>query len=279
MNTLQIPDHLTANTENKIQIFEYRINSPNIKNKVALTKNVFSFLQEGQKEIITEKKATKIDNQEFLIISSGNCLMTENTSEKNIYRSILFFFDNSALLDFCNKIGISRIKTHTYQPYTTCIYDDYIRQFVQSLVYIRQNNLQAQEGLLKAKFEEIMYYLFNKNGVDFIYSMLSFQDDDKKDFTQIIESNKLNNLTIQELAFICNMSVSSFKRNFTQHYQASPIKWFQQKRLEYAAHLLNVEKKRPSDIYLEVGFESLSSFIQAFKQKYNATPKQYQTEE
>lgn len=279
MNILQIPDNLTIDTGNKIQIFDYRITSPNIKNKVVLTKNVFSFLQEGKKGIITEEKATKIDNQEFLIIGSGNCLMTENTSEKNIYRSILFFFDDAVLSDFCNDAGITRAKTHTYQPYTTCMYDDYIRQFVQSLIYIRQNNLQEQKGLLKAKFEEIMHYLLNKSGVDFIYSMLFFLGDDKKDFARIIESNKLNNLTIQELAFLCNMSVSTFKRNFTEHYQTSPIKWFQQKRLEYAAYLLNIEKRRPSDIYMEIGFESLSSFIQAFKQKYDVTPKQFQIEE
>lgn len=244
-----------------------------------LSKNVFSFLQEGIKGIITEENSTKINNQEFLIIGSGNCLMTENTSEKGIYHSTLLFFDNSALFDFCNDVGISRTKTYRYQPYTTYMYDDYIRQFVQSLEYIRQNNLQKQKGLLKAKFEEIMYYLLDRNGVDFIYSMFFYQDNNKKDFAHIIESNKLNNLTIQELAFLCNMSVSSFKRNFTEHYQVSPIKWFQMKRLEYAAYLLSIEKRRPSDIYMEIGFESLSSFIQAFKQKYNVTPKQFQIEE
>jgi AraC-like DNA-binding protein len=34
---------------------------------------------------------------------------------------------------------------------------------------------------------------------------------------------------------------------------------------------------RPSDIFLEVGYETLSNFIQAFKMKFGQTPKQYQS--
>jgi len=278
MNILNIPNDLTDSV-NKIEIFDYSITSSNVKNKVVLTKNTFSFLLEGTKGIITDETAIKIDKKKFLLIGSGNCLMTENVSEKSIYRSILLFFDNSILSDFCSKIDLSKITKKKHQLYQTFSYDDYICQFVESLIYIKSYNLQNKEKLLKTKFEEIMYYLIDKVGIDFLYTILLFEPDDKKKFINIIEVNKLNNLTIQELAFLCNMSVSTFKRNFTKYYQTSPIKWFLQKRLEYAVYLLNVEKKRPSEIYLKVGFESLSSFIQAFKQKYNITPRQYQARE
>lgn len=72
------------------------------------------------------------------------------------------------------------------------------------------------------------------------------------------------------------MSVSTFKREFEKHYTESPVKWFQNKRLEYARHLLNNTKKSPSEIYFEVGYENLSSFIQAYKLKYGTTPKHHQ---
>jgi AraC-like DNA-binding protein len=42
--------------------------------------------------------------------------------------------------------------------------------------------------------------------------------------------------------------------------------------------LLNQKHKKSSEIYFEVGYENLSSFIQAYKSKYNKTPKQHQTE-
>ena len=118
-----------------------------------------------------------------------------------------------------------------------------------------------------------MLYLVEYNGLDFLYSIIDNSYDKHQKFMQIIESNKLNKLTIKELAFLANMSVSTFKREFEKHYNNSPSKWFQDKRLEHAAFLLKNESKRSSDIYEEIGYENLSNFIQAFKSKFGTTPK------
>ena len=72
------------------------------------------------------------------------------------------------------------------------------------------------------------------------------------------------------------MSISKFKRKFEKNYEMPPIKWFQNKRLDHAAYLLKNDKNRPSDIYEEIGYDSLSNFIKAFKAKFGITPKQHQ---
>ena len=72
------------------------------------------------------------------------------------------------------------------------------------------------------------------------------------------------------------MSVSTFKREFEKNFKSPPSKWFQEKRLEHAAFLLKNKSKRPSDLFEEIGYESLSNFIQAFKTKFGVTPKRYQ---
>ena len=98
-----------------------------------------------------------------------------------------------------------------------------------------------------------------------------------KKFIQTIESNQLNKLSVKELSFLSNMSVSTFKRKFEKHFHSSPSKWFQEKRLEHSAFLLKNKSKMPSDIFEEIGYENLSSFILAFKMKFGVTPKQYQS--
>ena len=40
--------------------------------------------------------------------------------------------------------------------------------------------------------------------------------------------------------------------------------------------LINQKQKISSEIYLEIGYENLSSFIQAYKVKFGSTPKQHQ---
>jgi AraC-like DNA-binding protein len=121
-----------------------------------------------------------------------------------------------------------------------------------------------------------MIYLTDRYGTDFLHALIENSDDYTQKFTQTIESNKLNRLTLKELAFLCNMSVSGFKRQFKKYYNESPIKWFQNKRLEHAYYLVHQKQKTSSEIYLEIGYENLSSFIKAYKTKFGTTPKQHQ---
>jgi len=46
------------------------------------------------------------------------------------------------------------------------------------------------------------------------------------------------------------------------------------KRLELAYYQLAEKKKKPTEIYLEVGFEDLSHFSFIFKKKYGISPTQ-----
>ncbi|KFF10076.1 helix-turn-helix domain-containing protein [Flavobacterium hydatis] len=278
MNIHNLPNDFNIDSKSDIQLFDYSVTSSSIKNKVMLNRNVLSFLLEGTKEFITKDKATIINNDSFLLIKSGNCLMTENLSDTNVYRSILLFFNDDVLLKLLQKNNIPKTVDSSSKPYEIFQYDDYIHHFVKSLIQIKTYDHILRDSLLQTKLEEIVTYLLHKNDTKFLNNILNYQDSQSRHFTDVIESNKLNNLTIQELAFLCNMSISTFKRNFEQHYQTSPRKWFQEKRLEYSAYLLSIKKKRPVDIYLEIGFESLSSFTQAFKTKYNITPKQFQLE-
>ena len=278
MNIHHLPHDLNIDTESEVQIFDYQVTSSSIKNKVMLHKHVFSFLLEGTKELITQDKGTVIANNAFLLIKSGNCLMTESLSETNAYRSVLFFFSDAILLRLMQKKKLPKTVAFSSKPYEIFQYDGYIQHFVESLIKIKKYDNPLQCSLLQTKIEEILTYLLHRDGAGFLSNLLTYQDSQSWHFTSVIESNKLNNLTIQELAFLCNMSISTFKRNFEQHYQTSPIKWFLEKRLEYSAYLLRIKKKRPIDIYAEIGFESLSSFTQAFKVKYNTTPKQFQLE-
>jgi AraC-like DNA-binding protein len=278
MDIQHLPNDLNIDATSELQIFDYNVTSSSVKNKVMLNKNVFSFLLEGTKELMTKDKATVIHNDAFLLIKSGNCLMTENLSDTNVYRSVLFFFNDDMLLKLLQKNKLPKTVDSSSKPYEIFQYDDYIHHFVMSLIKIKDYDRALQDSLLQTKLEEILTYLLHKNGIGFLNNILTYQNSQSRHFTDVVESNKLNNLTIQELAFLCNMSISTFKRNFEQQYQTSPIKWFQEKRLEYSAYLLSIKKKRPVDIYDEIGFESLSSFTQAFKTKYNTTPKQFQLE-
>jgi len=278
MKTITLPDELSLNSRLSIEIYDYESTQEISKQQILLNKNTISFLQEGTKEVFFDNSSYSINNSQFLLMKSGNCLMTEKLSNvEEYYRSVLFFFSNEAVLKFIRKFELNPSDCNSYFSTYSFDYDSFIKIFVKSILDISKLPKSIQKNILDAKFDEIMLYLIEVKGVDFLYSLINNSDNQTQKFIQIIESNKLNKLTVKELSFLSNMSVSTFKREFKKNFHSSPSKWFQEKRLEHSAFLLKNKSKRPSDIFEEIGYENLSNFIQAFKMKFGLTPKQYQS--
>ncbi|NQX81437.1 MAG: helix-turn-helix transcriptional regulator [Flavobacteriaceae bacterium] len=278
MNTITLPDQLELPHSLSVAIHDYKSTQYISKQQIILSKNTFSFLREGTKEVFFDDSSYSIDNTQFLMMKSGHCLMSEKLSNENkIYRSILLFFSNQAVFEFIRKYELS--KPSDGKHYSTYLfdYDLFTRRFADSLLDISKFSESVQINMLNIKFEEIMLYLVELKGVSFIYSLIRDNDNESLKLVQTVETNKLKILSIKQLSFLCNMSVSKFKREFEKRYKTPPIKWFTNKRLEYSAYLLKEERRLASDIYNEIGYENLSNFIQAFKLRYGVTPKQYQT--
>ena len=80
-----------------------------------------------------------------------------------------------------------------------------------------------------------------------------------------------SNLTVPELAFLCHMSVSSFKRHFHEAFGMAPGRYLHARRMERAKAML-ARKLRPSEIHLDLGYESLAAFSTAFKKHFGVAP-------
>ncbi len=277
MKTIILPDEMNLEKTQLVHVVDYRSSKDVSKQQIILNQNIISFLMEGTKEAIFDNAALSIDPSKFLIMRSGNCLMTEKKiSETSNYRSMLLFFSNEMIHNFIRKMEFNEFELIEPKSVYAFDYDEFIQRFVHSLADVSKLTGDIKFKLLEVKFEEIMLYLTGKYGAEFLYSLTVNSDNATQKFIQIIENSHLSKLTLKELAFLCNMSVSTFKREFEKHYAESPIKWFQNKRLEFAHYLLQQEQKNPSEIYFEVGYENLSSFTQAYKLKYGVTPKQNQ---
>lgn len=274
MKTIVLPDELPIEKLQFVQVYDYHTKQEITKQQIILNQNTFSFLTEGTKEVFFDSSALSIDNSSFLLMKAGHCLMTEKLSAIHNYRSILLFFSNEIILKIMRKAAVNVIKGQINQSVYAFQYDAFIQRFVASLLDISKLSQSAQAKLLEVKLEEILLYLTEMNGFDFLNSLLSNGNNNKQKLIYTVESNVFSKLTIPELAFLCNMSISTFKREFEKCYSDSPMKWFQNKRLEHAHYLIHQEQKNASEIYLDIGYENLSSFIQAYKIKYGITPGQ-----
>lgn len=152
--------------------------------------------------------------------------------------------------------------------------DSYIDSYLNSLSTIMTAPIAFMNTLLTVKYEELLLYLVNKYGVTFENYLLSLITEETSPLKKIIEKNTYTSLSLEEVAFLCNMSLSTFKRHFIKEYNESPGKWFRNKRLLKAKELLANKNNTPSDVYLDLGYNNLSNFSSAFKSKFGVNPSE-----
>ena len=280
MNVYNLPEHYFQSGHEvlpELNLFNYEVSNSSDKNKINMGKHVLSFLMEGQKEVHFSNKSVSINTNQSLLIASGNFLMTEHIGS-DYFRCLLFFFSQKNIDEFFLKYPqlISERKiTIKPEPYFRLEKDDFIIHFINSLSQSIHLQNSISQKILRLKFEEIMLYLSDKYNGGFLSYLKSLLVDERKlSFKTTIENNVYTNLSLEEIAFLCNMSLSTFKRQFVQIYQSSPGKWFQRMRLNKAREILRKNKVKPSEIYLDFGYDSLSNFSTAFKNEFGYSPKQ-----
>jgi len=253
----------------------YSTNQSSRTNKISFNYNLLCFVLQGQKEVIDGLSRTSIGNDSIFLLPGGNTLMAEKTTLGNSYKSILFFFSTNFLREFTaqakltkSRIGPSRSNLRAFKK------DAYISNFENSLLMLG-SKLNINHRMAEAKLREILLYLLERDEVVATEFMLNaLQRDRDLPFFKIINSQVSGNLTIEELAFLCNMSVSTFKRKFAEVFHTTPKKYFVEQKMKEAVDLL-VQNWRPSEIFAKLGYENLSSFSSEFKKCFGVSPKMY----
>lgn len=154
--------------------------------------------------------------------------------------------------------------------------DFLIQKYIEGLLFYFENPSLVNDDILILKLKEIILLLSQTRNAGSIQVILSqLFSPVTYTFKQIIEAHLFSQVGIEELARKTNLSVSSFKREFTRLYNDSPANYIKTKRLEKAAGLLLASDNRVTDIAFECGFNDLANFTKSFHDKYNITPTNY----
>ena len=276
MNIENIPESYIKNKGGTPDLFAYdfKMTEDLIKTKVNLNSHMFSFLQAGKKQVHFAETSVLVDNTQSLLIKKGNCLWSELLDTDEIYYCKLLFFSEKQLKEFLQKHVKESYKAEETSSYFVIENDSYIDSYLNSLSTIMTAPIAFMNTLLIVKFEELLLYLINKYGEVFKNYLFSLIAEEVSPLKKIIEKNIYTSLSLEEVSFLCNMSLSTFKRHFIKEFNESPGKWFRDKRLVRAKELLQSSTIKPSDIYLDLGYNNLSNFSSAFKVKFGINPSE-----
>lgn len=217
-------------------------------------------------------------NKSYALKSGECCIARKNSlakfilpdSEEN-FEPILFCFDEEFLRQFqtkhktkpaTNKNSATFIKLEKYE---------WIDTFIRSIKPYHKGIMQLDEAFEDIKYEELLLILLTKQpelaGIFFDYAK-----PEKINLEAFMNRSFTFNVGLRRFAYLTGRSLSAFKRDFKEIFNETPNRWLVQKRLEEAYFLIDKKNKKPSDIYLDLGFETLSHFSFAFKRRFNLTP-------
>jgi AraC-like DNA-binding protein len=207
-----------------------------------------------------------------LVIVPRNQLLrvTKIPAPHEPYRSVSIFFPHALLRKFYASHPVASlplqvpkhlaIKRH---PLLKGLFNSFLPYFEL------QDELPA--GLAEIKIQETLTVLNDLNPQ--VQQILSaFQEPDKVDLAGFMEQNFMYNLPLEKFAYLTGRSLTTFKKDFKSVFNDSPGRWLTAKRLELAHYQLSIQKRKPTDVYLDAGFENLSHFSFAFKKKYGYSP-------
>ena len=154
--------------------------------------------------------------------------------------------------------------------------NELIDQYISSLIFYFENPVLADDPLVTLKLKEIIMLLLKTDKYPSVLELITDLFNPRSaSLKQVVENHLYADISIDELAHLCSMSLSSFKREFKKTFSASPARYIKTKKLEKAANLLTVSDQRITDIAYQCGFNNPDNFSTIFTRHFGISPKKY----
>lgn len=240
----------------------------------------FYYVLEGHSVLFTPTQKLEVLHKEGVSLQCGNYVgkffasADEKIAEilivkldKNILKKI-YLDDLPALFE--------KIKQNKANRHKEINNSFMLHRYVEGLLFYIENPHLAIEELLVLKIRELFILLANTDSSEAIQRIIDglFQESNIV-FKQIIERNIFTGLKLQELAHLCAMSVSTFKRRFKKEYGTSPHQYFFAKKMEQSKVLIENSDLPFFEIAEQCGFTEYSNFSAAFKKYFKAIPSSF----
>ncbi|NMM50790.1 helix-turn-helix domain-containing protein [Marinigracilibium pacificum] len=266
---------------NDLLFIEYKCLVEEVRAGIWSDANYFVFVTSGKKMWRSIENDYIVEAGDSLFVKKGANLVHQFFDED--YCALMVFIPDDFIKKFIHRFSAIVSKTvSNNESQTDAVIriqlDTYLEAYINSLAAFLSSPSYPDKNLLHLKFEELLLNIFtNPIHKELACYLLSINKEQSAQIQQIMEENYAYCLNLDQYAELCNMSLSTFKRNFQELYKTSPGKWLANKRLDLASHLLKTTDKPINLIGFECGFEDPSSFTRAFKLRFNCTPVHFRS--
>ncbi|RZK53029.1 MAG: AraC family transcriptional regulator [Pedobacter sp.] len=187
------------------------------------------------------------------------------------FRSVSVYLDQHTLRSMSVEHNIKASSQSNKGNFVRLAARPLLKSYIDSLSPYTQGELKMDPKLIDVKLREAVFILLQGNP-ELKNILFDFSDPIKTDLHEFMEKNFHFNVPLERFAYLTGRSLATFKRDFQKILGSSPSRWLQQRRLHEAHYQISEKGRSASEIYLELGFENLSHFSFAFKNRYGISP-------
>jgi AraC-like DNA-binding protein len=262
--------------------FHIKYITPDIKlstydDRLFKTETVFEFHMlvwfiSGETKIIQADKSYLFKAGDIFLIPRNHLATIINYPKDGLpHKAVVMHLTKERLKDFYSNIEVKNknireeVKIHSFEKHPL------LESCLASLIPYFDMEDPLPDGIASLKITEAISILraIDKN-IDSV--LADFDEPGKIDLINFMEKNYMFNMSLERFGYLTGRSLSTFNRDFRKIFQTTPQRCLTQKRLELAYYHLIEKNKKPSDVFMEVGFEDLSHFSFAFKKQYGFAP-------
>lgn len=229
------------------------------------------FLLKGSIKAYDGKKNYSIQAGDYFVARKNHLIRYTKHKEQGLFKNIIITLDETFLRYFLERHPQEVKPLENGDSFLLMKDNKLLRSFAQSMEPYYLEDLELDETFADIKREELLLVLLRSEPY-LANVFFNFGMPDKIDLEEYMYRNFRFNISLERFAFLTGRSLSSFKRDFLKIFGTTPGNWLKKKRLDEAYFQINKKNRKPSEVYLEVGFEDLSHFSFVFKKEFGHAP-------
>ena len=206
-----------------------------------LSRYAIGYIVRGEKHIYNGDKRQTISKGDVFFLGIGTHYTEEVPDESNTFEQILFYYqpaDLHKILMYLNlTYGLNISYNHACpecqgaNAVSTPAWQLLKGFFSNTANYLRGEGFLHDETAENIKMTELVYLIVSHDECCLRSKILGNIDTAKENFEQLMYDHIFDDISIDELAALCNRSLTSFKKEFKRVFLMPPHQWFIRQRL------------------------------------------------
>lgn len=229
----------------------------------------------GQFTLETSAQTISMGAGEMLLIGKNQLgMLTKTPGGGGSYETIVISLQEDLMRKIALEEKLESGGKYIGLPNLLIPSNEFLQGYFHSIVpYARSSgaSMTDEMGILKVKEGVKLLLLAMPVLRSFLFD---YSEPYKINLEKFMLNNFQFNVPVVKFAQLTGRSLAGFKRDFQKTFALPPRQWLLSKRLDMAKFLIENKHQKPSAIYLDLGFESLSHFSHTFKKKFGLAPSE-----